>query len=192
MNPAGVRIRGGYVAVEGAEALGKRFLSLVDGLHSDEVNRVFGSAAALVARTAKRLAPKSAPVTQVSFSKKRAFFSVGKTSESGRLKESIISRAFRSSAVQRYGPGAFAQVNLKVRGGNRRAPYGHIVESGRKASKAKNRFFVFLGSRGFVKTPQVAGFAGRFYFRKAVDQTSGQALDVAARAVEREIVKRYK
>ena len=193
MNPQSVGVRGGYVTIEGGEALGKRFLSLVDGLYSDEINRVFGAGASLVARTARQMAPKSTPVTQVSFSKRRAFYSVVRTTDaSGRLRKSIISRAFKRDAVMRFGPGAFAQVNLKVRSGQNRAPYGHIVESGRKKSTSKSgKFFAFFGTRGFVKTKTVGAFSGRYFFRRAVEATSSSVIDAAAKAAAREIVKRY-
>jgi hypothetical protein len=191
VNPSAVRLGGAFVKLEGADALGRRFLSLVDGLYTDEVNRVFGAAARLVASTAKRLAPQSQAFTQVYFNRNRAYYSVGRTTQPGRLRKAIISKSYNRASVMRYGPGAFAQVNLKVGRGNR-APYGHIVESGRKASRAKSKKgFAFWASKGFVRPKNVAAFTGRFFFKRAVDQTSSTVIDRASTAVQREIAKRY-
>ena len=84
-------------------------------------------------------------------------------------------------------------MNLKKRAGLNTAPYGHIVEGGRKTSISKKpRGFFFIGTRGPVRTKQVAAFAGRWFFKRAVDASEFTVLTAITKQAQKEIEKRYK
>jgi hypothetical protein len=141
----------------GAAELAAKLHAMASAVYEVEAQQIFLAAAKPIAAQARR----NAPVV------------------SGRLGASIVARAFRTTAyaTRRYGPGAFAQVNL-TRKYSTSAPYGHVVESGRKAY-AKPVSWVTLGGRRLF-TRRVAGFSGRYYFREAVDATGTMAVERAA------------
>jgi hypothetical protein len=98
------------VELIGRESLVRRVLAIANSPYEEDTAKALGAAAAQLARTVRSLAPV----------------------RTGRLRTATIGRAWTQSADarRRYGPGAFAQTNLKPRYVNT-APYGHIVEERR-------------------------------------------------------------
>lgn len=172
-------------AIVGAPEFAEKMRRLTDSLSEDDiVSRVYLAAAKVIAASAKRMAPTG---------KHPAFSSFGRVRYQkypGRLKKAIVAAQWRPDVIRQYGPGAYAQVNLK-RARGVTAPYGHIVAGGRKPSAAKRHFFwrEGMGAREFVKARRVKGFAGRNYFQRAVAANAQRVLDRATAAVKRQIEK---
>ena len=156
------------VEVIGWQETQKRLTSLAEALYDAEDQKLFSSAAGAIASSAQRNAPKSDRV-RLRAVKGRSF----KTWHApGRLRNAIISGGWRQSADsrRRYGPGAYAQVNLKSQY-RRTAPYGAIVEKGRTSWRP---------------------FPGRNYFRRAVQEVGPRELGRIAAAYKRIVERRYK
>lgn len=144
------------VIFSGATDLSKRLAGITAGLSDEIAQRAYLGAAQALAARAKQNAPK---VT-------------------GRLRRAIIARPFRQNTVLRYGPGAYAQVNLRRQAVT--APYGHIVESGRISTGKSAR-----------KGVRVHGFAGRRYFGRAVESMGLSELEKATDNLNRTLKQRY-
>lgn len=175
------------VSFDGSELV-ERMKQFESRLYDDEMNRVFLRASQALAAVARRNAPVG----------KHASFGLRGRSEkprqAGRLRKAIIAKAYSKSTVQRYGPGAFAQVNLQRRFVNT-APYGHIVEGGRQRTTTRTgkMWAWYEGGSGltFVRKREVRGFAGRYFFRRAIDTAGPRLLQVATTEAIAQIEKRY-
>lgn len=177
------------VSILGAKEFSAEMARLAESLYEDEAGRVYLAAAKVIAAEARRLAPMG---------RHPAFAAIGGLNryqkQPGRLRKAIVAAQFKRAEAQRFGPGAYAQVNLK-RSRGVTAPYGHIVAGGRRTSTARKGFFFWRegsDSRQFVKTRTVAGFSGRDYFQRAVVSRSQAVLDRAAEEVKRQIERRYR
>lgn len=152
----------------GVEELRRRCEALRGTVRTDaEISQVFLAAARAVRDAARAKAPRG---KHPAFGRKQP----------GRLKAAIMAKAYKPKDTKRYGPGAFAQVNLKITYG-RTAPYGLIVEKGRKSrSEAGSGYFHWRGPYGrWTKTKAVRGFSGRRFFEAAVREVGPTALERA-------------
>lgn len=145
-------------ALIGYEELVAKLRRIADSPYDDDANQAFLAAAQVIAAAARRNAP----------------------ARSGRLRRAIVAGTWRrsSDAKRRYGPGAWAQVNL-LRRYVRTAPHGHLVEAGRKAVRPRRPWRDGPSGR-WVAPKAVRGFAGRYFFRRAVEENQSVALDRAA------------
>lgn len=140
----------------GVPELRSRLKDITEGLSDSTAQRAYLGAAQALAARARANAPR----------------------DTGRLKKAIISRGFKDANVLRYGPGAYAQVNLRKQATT--APYGHIVESGRIATDKSKR-----------KGVRTSGFAGRFYFARAVEAIGMAELEKATANLNTTMKRRY-
>lgn len=147
----------GYV-ITGFPELLARLKEMTAGLSEDTDTAVYLAAARNLADRARDYAPKG------------QYRAKGKK-QPGRLKKAIIAKAFNRPSVLRFGPGAFAQVNLSPRYATT-APYGHIVESGRQGGKH-------------------GAFAGRRFFERAVSVLGESELEAAATKLNALLKRRY-
>lgn len=156
------------VEVIGWQEAQKRLTKLADELYDAEDQRLFTVAARAIADSARQKAPKSDRI-RLRGARGRAF---KEWHTPGRLRKAIIAGGWRQSADarRRYGPGAYAQVNLKSAYRNT-APYGAIVEKGRSSWRP---------------------FAGRNYFRSSVQQVGPRELNRIANAYKSLIERRYR
>lgn len=145
------------VVITGVAELSARLKALAAGLSEETDNQVYLAAAKAIADRAR----SNAPVGK--YKPRNA------KQQPGRLRKAIIARAFGSAATLRFGPGAFAQVNLSPRYATT-APYGHIVESGRKGRN---------------------WFMGRHYFERAVSNLGDAELEKAATKLDALLKRRY-
>lgn len=144
------------VIFSGVTDLQKRFVSMTAGLSDTTAQQAYLGAARALAARARSNAPQ----------------------RTGRLKRAIIARGFSASTSLRYGPGAYAQVNLRRQ--VTAAPYGHIVESGRIATPKSAR-----------KGVRISGFAGRRYFARAVETFGVVEVAKAADTLNATMKRRY-
>ena len=184
------------VSILGAKEFSAEMTRLAESLYEDEAGRVYLAAAKVIAAEARRLAPmgRYPAFAAISYQKGTGQLRRGYQKAPGRLRKAIVAAQFKRAKAQRFGPGAYAQVNLK-RSRGVTAPYGHIVAGGRRAAVARKGYFFWRegsGSRQFVKTRTVAGFAGRDYFQRAVVSRSQAVLDRATEEVRRQIERRYR
>jgi hypothetical protein len=86
----------------------------------------------------------------------------------GRLRRAIAAAAFKKSAIAKWGPGAFAQVNTKRQ--KLTAPYANPLTSGRKDVVAKSgKTFRWLNSdRQWQFAKRVKGFPPNRFWDRAV------------------------
>lgn len=156
------------VEVIGWQETQRRLAKLAEELYSTEAQQLFNAAARTVGNTARQKAPRSDRTRMRGV--KGAAFKVWQTP--GRLRKAIIAGGWRQSADarRRFGPGAYAQVNLK-RNYRNTAPYGAIVEKGRSSWRP---------------------FAGRNYFRSSVQQVGPRELNRIANAYKSLIERRYR
>ena len=171
------------VQVIGFAELQKRIRDISEGLSDDSTNAIYLTAVRNIATVARNNAPVGDhPVS-------------GKLSP-GRLRRSIIAKAFTQGATRRFGPGAFSQVTLLR--GLKAAPYAHIVESGRKAmsyagaGKGAKKFFSWVGPSGYrFFTRRVRGFSGKFFFQRAVESAGSRELGLAANRLNSLLKRKY-
>lgn len=127
---------------------------------------------------------KQAPVNKYPYS------SIIKTkttsSKPGLLRKSIIGKAFNLPAWRRWGPGAFAQVTLRMGAANR-APHANILKPGRKALEPKKgkRFMVFMGHKGIVFKKKVAAVPPNDFWGRGVRGAEQVAVFKARQSIER-------
>lgn len=152
---------------QGYEEFVAKLLRVVNTPYDDDANRAFLAAAQLIASAARRNAPQ----------------------RTGALRKAIIAGSWRrgSDAARRFGPGAYAQVNLLKRY-VRTAPHGHLVEGGRKAVSPKRPWKNNLTGQ-WVGKRIVRGFAGRYFFRRAVQENETAALEKAVSTLQALIEK---
>ncbi len=181
--------------VIGIPELQKRLEDISRGLSDDTAANVYLGAAQATSKRAKEIAPLGNHPAYGSVSKKYP------AKSPGTLRKAIIAKKFKPSAIQRFGPGAFTQVNLKVKYDNQ-AYYGHIVEGGRKAvseigtgrpSGGHAKFFAWLTNTGgeWVFKKKVKGFAGRRFFARAVQEMGQPELERAAEKMNQILKTKY-
>lgn len=170
------------VKVYGKEELDKLLAGIRDGLSDESSQAIFLAAAQAIANRARTLAPKS-----------------DESQHPGQLRRAIRAKAFRAGAVRRFGPGAWAQLQLKREYGLN-AFYGHIVESGRKpmsyAGAGKvgkpKKAFSWVGISGFrFFTRRVRGFSGRRFFERAVTEAGPAELERAVARLQSLLTSKY-
>lgn len=161
------------VEITGLQEFKDKLAGLAESLYDGEKQKLFTEAAKAIALAARHNAPKSKtpklwqPKSLNKFGAKK--FKVWHVP--GTLRKAIVSKGFKGvDAIRRYGPGAWAHVNLKPNY-LRTAPYGHIVETGRKSFRP---------------------FPGRFYWRRAVEGTGRVELNRITVAYKRMIDARSK
>lgn len=177
------------VVIAGTKEFDDHVRKLVESLSDDETNKVFLAAARAIATAARRYAPRG---KHPAFS---AFGGRGRAQKwPGRLRQAIVAKAFSRAARRKFGPGAFAQVNLKPRM-RVTAPYGHIVAGGRQRAVARQGHFFWrsgTGARDFVKTRAVAGFEGNDFWQRGVSEKADVILEKISESIQRQIAKRNK
>lgn len=177
------------VSIEGTKGFAEEALRLTESLYDDEATKVYLAGAREIQREAQKLAPRG---RHVAFTTAKGY-----RVDPGRLRRAIVARTWRQGrdARRRYGPGAYVQVNLKRKSGKETAPYGHIVEGGRRPVVAKKSFLFWregVGDRDLVKVRRVAGYSGRNYFQRAVAATAPRVLERMTIEAQRQIEKRYR
>lgn len=181
--------------VVGIPEIQKRLMDISRGLSDDTAANVYLGAAQAMSKRAKELAPLGNHPAYGGASKKYP------AKAPGTLRKAIIARKFKPAAIQKYGPGAFAQVNLKVEYKNQ-AYYGHIVEGGRKAiseigkgrpTGGHAKWFTWLANTGgeWVFKKKVKGFTGRRFFARAVSQMGAPELEKAAAKMQQVLKTKY-
>lgn len=161
------------IVVIGKEKLLAVLQGLATDLQSDEVRAGFRKSAALIRDKARAEAP----------------------GYSGLLRRAIISFASKKRG-KKAEPAAWTRVN--VLSGRVKAPHAHLVEFGTKArTPKKKRFMKFTGALGFgigvgytVFAKRVARVRPNPFFKRAVDRSDGEALNVAIEAIKAKILKR--
>ncbi|MGC4050978.1 MAG: HK97 gp10 family phage protein [Paludibaculum sp.] len=147
---------------QGYEEFVAKLRRVVDTPYDDDANRAFLAAAQVIAGAARRNAPE----------------------RTGALKKAIIAGSWRkgADAIRRFGPGGYAQVNLLKRY-TRTAPHGHLVEGGRQAVRPR-RPWKNDRTGQWVSKRLVKGFAGKYFFRRAVEENETAALEKAAATLQ--------
>lgn len=146
-----------------------------------QARNVLKDCARPIVQRMKQLAPKSSRMTSLTMHrsmKKGQATTITRKHSAGELRRSIgviaRSRKYRTIPL----------VYVGVRRGVRYASSGYhaeVVEHGRKAMTARSGKFLFFANKdgSVVKKKTVAGFAGRKFFKRAMDATADQALSNA-------------
>lgn len=146
-----------------------------------QARNVLKEAARPIVQRMKQLAPKSSRMTSLTMHrhmKKGQATTITRKHSAGELRRSIgviaRSRKYRTIPL----------VYVGVRRGVKYASSGYhaeVVEHGRKVMTARSGKFLYFANKdgSIVKKRSVAGFAGRKFFKRAMDATGEQALSNA-------------